>query len=430
MQPRAERCFTTEPAQRAQGAHERLLREILGLGVASHVAPQETTDLAPVPLNELGERRAIARQESMNGLGVDVSSGGGHLPMITSGRAAAPSLHSSGQRSILAAVRKARPRRPNVLGALAAVFVLLALAAPRAKGQTAERAAQQAPGDEARRLAREEFAQGKTAFEAGDYLRAAALFESAYRHAPHHDALWNAARALELAGEKAQAANLYTQYLTAAPPDARDRDRATASRRALSEALGRIEIQGAVQAPRVDGAPVDSLTVFVDPGEHIVRARVDGADVERVIQVAAGAAASVVLGRASGAAPAQSVGAAAQPTGAPLAPPSPARPPNGRPLSPAFFYVGLGLTAVAAGLTIASGVDTLNAKASFDTLPSGAALDSGTFKQDRTNVLFWTTVGVGVITGASAIFFVDFRGRETAARVGVGPGGAWARGAF
>src|SRR5580658_7681957 len=71
------------------------------------------------------------------------------------------------------------------------------------------------------------FEEGTKAFDAGDFRRAAAAFEAAYRLAPNTDVLWNAARAWQRAGEAARAATLYSRYLRDAPPVAPDRGTAT-----------------------------------------------------------------------------------------------------------------------------------------------------------------------------------------------------------
>ncbi|HEY3822067.1 MAG TPA: hypothetical protein VGL81_33100, partial [Polyangiaceae bacterium] len=78
-------------------------------------------------------------------------------------------------------------------------------------------------------------------------------------------------------------------------------------------------------------------------------------------------------------------------------------------LSPLFFFAALGATAVAGGLSIASGVDTANRHASFDrclaSAQSCAALSSsGQSAQTRTNVLLGVTAGLGVATLVTLVF--------------------------
>jgi tetratricopeptide (TPR) repeat protein len=285
--------------------------------------------------------------------------------------------------------------------------------------------------DEDRRAAHEQYEQGKAAFAAGDYLRAASLFLAAYRLAPHHDPLWNAARAFELAGERAKAANLYLLYLEIAPVEARDRDRATAARTELAGALGRLEIQGHAQGVRVDDEPAIGSIVFVNPGQHFVRGILDGHPVESLVTVSAGATLSVAL---------ETTPASVTPS-PPPANPLPARSPvpdetqsgsSGRPLPPLVVYLGGALTLVAVGLTIGSGVDTINKKNQYEEAPSAALYSDGQFKQDRTNVLFWTTLGLGVTTAGLGLFLVhwNFGHGKIKTSASVGPGSVWLGGHF
>ena len=230
------------------------------------------------------------------------------------------------------------------------------------------------PTEEDRRAAHDQYEQGKAAFEAGDYLRAAPLFLGAYRLAPHHDPLWNAARAYELAGKKVRAANLYTLYLEIAPVDARDRDRATSARRELGGGLGRLEVHGHAKDLRVDDEPTSGTTIFVAPGQHIVRGTVSDKPVESIVTVSSGATLSVAL----------EASASPSATGSPKtsdATPSTAAPARGssggRPLSPGVVYVGAGLTLASTGLMIASGIDTLNAKSQVGGANSGQLVSDG-----------------------------------------------------
>jgi hypothetical protein len=273
---------------------------------------------------------------------------------------------------------------------------------------TIARTAGAEPTDDSRKVAHEAYEQGKAAFLAHDYLRAGKLFLEAYARVPHHDPLWNAARAFELGGDRARAANLYARYLDEAPPAARDRDRATAAKKDLAAELGRIDILArGVTDVRIDGDPAPGASVYVEPGEHALLARAGNAEVRAVRVVGAGAALSVVL-------------EPAPPPAAPAPTPSPPPQRGTRVLPPALVYVGAGVTAVGLGATIASGVDTLNAKRHYDAAPSSDLLDSGRSKETRTNVLFWTTIGLAAITGACAIWLVEWRAGDARVRASIG----------
>ncbi len=286
-------------------------------------------------------------------------------------------------------------------------------------------------GEADRAAAHEAYEQGKAAFAARDFLRAGQLFLDAYARAPHHDPLWNAARAFDLGGEAARAANLYTRYLEVAPPDGLDRDRATAARKELATRLGRLDVVArGVDAVKVDGVAIEGTTTYVAPGDHVVTGRArDGAsrDVRAQIKVAAGASASVVLEPPPPAAPPPPPPSSSS-TAATM--PVRAEPRGPRVLPSSVVWIGAGLTAALGVVTVVSGLDTLDAKHRYDTAPTGSLLDSGRAKETRTNVLFWSTIGVGTLTGIAARFFVDWLSSGTAVRAQLGPMSARIEGTF
>ncbi|WP_437957515.1 hypothetical protein WME76_40380 [Sorangium sp. So ce119] len=283
--------------------------------------------------------------------------------------------------------------------------------------------------DDARAAARA-FEEGERAFRAGDFARAAAAFEAAYRAAPHASPLWNAARSWHRAGEIGRAANLYARYLREAPPDAPDRDAATAALGRIAPRLGRIDVYApGARDVRVDEVPVEGASVHVNPGSHVVAGEVDGQVLRRTEVIGAGEVRSVALvapaprepatalqdppaprpQAAAPAAPSTTPAAAAPGAGAPsAAAPGAAPPPARRPLSPAAVIVGAAVTALGAGLTVASGLDTIAARDAFDAAPTEENLAAGRGKQRRTNVLLGASIGLGALTGAAAIWLVEW----------------------
>jgi hypothetical protein len=273
------------------------------------------------------------------------------------------------------------------------------------------------PSADDRKAARQAFIDGQSSFKKGDYRHAAESFETAYKRAPHPDALWNAARSWFRAGEKTRAANLYAQYLQDAPPLARDRNSATDALRKLSPELGRLEIHATdVTDIRVDNEPLVGTSVYVNPGTHVIQGRHDDRVVSRSQDVAAGATVSVALV----APPPERLNPTPPPSPPPLAPPPP---PPSRGLSPLVLLVGGGLTAGAGAVLIWSGVDTVNQKKLFDAAPTQGKLDAGRSKQTRTNVMIGVTAGLATLTAATAIFLVDWHsGDNKKVEVGLGPG--------
>ncbi len=302
------------------------------------------------------------------------------------------------------AVANARFRGLDRLGVGVVVTVLVALPTTLVAGQTDEA---ESGGSDAEQRARELFDQGKAAYARGDYAASAEAFDRAHAARPHHSALWNAALAWQSGGEPVEAANRFAAYLETAPVDAPDRDTALSRLRVLSRKLGRLELHAeAVSDIRIDGRSVDAVTVYVSPGSHVITARSgSGRTVREVASVQAGALLSVVLTPPAGAAQPQTGGDESSED-------------RVRGVPPAAVYTGAAVTAALVGVTVWSGVDTLEARDRFDREPSGAALESGRDKQNRTNILFAVTVGVALLTGATALWLVDW-GQEQAPRAGV-----------
>lgn len=89
------------------------------------------------------------------------------------------------------------------------------------------------------------------------------------------------------------------------------------------------------------------------------------------------------------------------------------RSPSSSGISPAWFWVGVGLTAVLGGATIASAVDTSNKHESFLALPTEELQSNGLDAQLRTNLLAGSTGLAGVATIVVGAFFVKWKGEPS-----------------
>jgi hypothetical protein len=279
-----------------------------------------------------------------------------------------------------------------------------------------------------RRDAAHAFAEATKAFDAGDYTHAAKTFELAYSLAPHADALWNAARAWHMAGERARAANLYAQYLREVPPNAADRASATSALKGLSAKLGRIDINvgAGVDQIQVDDVPTTARSVYVVPGVHVLRASSPKGPLEQQPVVKEGQVTSVVLATA-----AEPVAPAAPPpVVGPPPEPTPDRTPTRHGWSPTVVWIGGGLTLVLAGIATWSGIDTVDALHEWERAPTQSGLDDGKGKQLRTNILIGGAVAAGIFTGAAALWLVDWQSDSVRVGLGVLPGGIAASGKF
>jgi hypothetical protein len=114
--------------------------------------------------------------------------------------------------------------------------------------------------------------------------------------------------------------------------------------------------------------------------------------------------------------------------GAP-SPPPPAPVPErraSREWSPIVVYFGGAVALALTGITVWSGIDTLQQKDAFDKAPTQNNLDVGRQKETRTNVLIAASAGVAALTAVTAFVLVDWHGssekREPAPAVQVGAG--------
>jgi len=269
---------------------------------------------------------------------------------------------------------------------------------------------------EDRKVAAKAFAEGQKAFTAGDFRHAAESFDQAYKRAPRLPALWNAARAWHRAGEPVRAANLYARYLKEAPPSAPDRASALAAMKDLESKLARLEIHAdGFTEVTVDGSKIEDTTVYVSPGEHLVEGKIKKKAATERPKAEAGVSTSVVLTEPKSEPP-------------PTPPPPPPPPPAAKGIAPIYAVVSAGLTVVAGGVTLWSGLDTLKQKDTFDGRPTQRNLDEGHTRQARTNALLGvtggllaTTVILGVVTNWQGL---------TSGQMGLSPGGLFVRGTF
>jgi hypothetical protein len=209
-----------------------------------------------------------------------------------------------------------------------------------------------------------------------------------------------------------------------APSDAQLSDAVRAARQKFQRRVGSITVScppSATCEARIDGATAATGTrVFVAPGSHLVETTV-GARVERQwTQVAAAAAVQVTApGEAPGDAPPPAV-TASPPAPAPIAARRSDAGEQAAGISPTWFWVGVGVTAVLGGVTVASGVDTLAKHDDYLATRQLGGDDAGRAAQTRTNVLIAGTAVAGVATaliGVLAVRWTPAR-RETSRAAG------------
>jgi hypothetical protein len=306
---------------------------------------------------------------------------------------------------------------------IAAVLALSALAA--VAWAPAARAADATPAQ--LQFAAQEHDLGYRAYSAKNYDEAATHFENAFFAAPNPAELGAAIKARRTAGQGARAATLSALGQRKFPDDAAlgkiADETITAARPKVFEVkiTSTEECNVAVDSKVVAAEKAKAFRFFVDPGKHDLLV---GWSDDRSKDVSVDATAG---------------GSQALDLTAPPIPPKPppgvpggggaVAPPSSKPFGPAVFIVGAGLTAVGAGLTIWSGIDTQNNPGAnavkADCVGQGTSCpeyQKGLSSQLRTNVLIAASGGVGLVTAVIGVFFtqwsrVDTRPAETGLHV-------------
>lgn len=290
--------------------------------------------------------------------------------------------------------------------ALGAVLCWLAVA-----GWVPAAGAAVSKADEARASAAYEAAL--VAIHDRDYARAASLFAEADAIVPNVVALRSAIDAAVLAEDPVLAVRL-SERAAHRPRDGALEACATKALAEFEHRVGRIKVECPASpcSAMVDGTSTaigEPLVVAV--GDHSVVID-DGARVtRREVEVEAGATAVATPWTA------QELSAQAE------------TPAGGGGWSPAWFWVGLGTTAVLGGFTIWSAVDTRDRHDEY--LETGQGADEGRASQLRTDVMFFVTLGLGLATAAVGIFAVDWSdGDEATVTATLGPGSVAVAGRF
>jgi hypothetical protein len=283
------------------------------------------------------------------------------------------------------------------------------------------------------RAAAEAFDRGREAYKAGEFVEAAEQFEKADDSAPSSAAIELAIRARDKAGEIDRAATLLALGLKRHPSDANllklssDLDRRVRGELFQLTATCDTPCDLTVGGKIVHGPPDTQRTLFVVPGALTVRAGwSDNRSEAKQVQAEKGG-----TGELSFVTPTTPAGEgmAKEPTEAtvaavadPTATKDEGTPKKSSGWPPAIFFVGAGITAVVGGITVWSGIDTVNnpgadkVKDECGTQGESCALyQEGLGKQRRTNILIGVTAGLGVATILVGVFATDWSGGKSAA---------------
>jgi len=276
------------------------------------------------------------------------------------------------------------------------------------------------PDDRQGRRAKQEFGRGVQLYEEGDYVGAIEAFKRAYVRKPHFHVQCNIARSHEQLSDLIRARDHYRQCLAGARGSKRAAVQADLA--AVEAKIARLE----VTSPRAAVVLVDGRSlgrtparVAVNPGLHLVEVRWQGGHRATIkVSVRVGERRTVAIRP-----PPSTHGVDLPPAQKRPAPAGPTR--TRRRLSQWWFWSGVGVTAVLAGLATWQGVETLRRVDQFDERPTRDNYDRAVSRRLVTNILWG---GVVVAGGASAtlFFFTDFGGGERPERVvGLGYGGSF-----
>jgi hypothetical protein len=286
------------------------------------------------------------------------------------------------------------------------------------------------PSAEDIKAAAEEFDMGRRAFKARDYVEAAEHFESANQSAPSAAALELAIRSRERAGQLERAATLAALAERRHPDEGNLKTLADGVLKKARAELHEAKVTCntpcdiVVDNKIVHGHTTSEWTVFFDAGKHVVRAGWPGGrGVDEEISAERGGSSETTFEEPPpevrpDAAPMQP-GVAPGETGQVV----PVTNDQGvvvRPKgwSPVVFFTGVGVTAVLGGLTVWSGLDTVNNPGKDvvrrECAGRGTACpeyQDGLDKQRRTNILAAGTGVAGVVTVLIGVLATDWSGK-------------------
>jgi hypothetical protein len=263
--------------------------------------------------------------------------------------------------------------------------LVLALTVPRVA---------RADNEEAQQL----FGQAEAAFDKGEFARAAALFERAYRHAPHPSVLFNAAVSWDHAAELARAANAYHAALQEEGLSAAQTEESERRLSALGERLGYVlvakPIGGLLSVGHLEREPIP-VRFYLAPGDYEVKLEVpDGRTSATSIEVEPGQTLKLTLD------------AVEVPTPVPTEPKVPPEPPPAPPsrTQETIGWIAIGVGVVGAGVAAYLGTEALSAQDAYLAEQTSASLrESAVNAQVRTNVAW---AGAGVFGGLGVVLLL------------------------
>ncbi|HEY2406659.1 MAG TPA: hypothetical protein VGI10_11685 [Polyangiaceae bacterium] len=257
------------------------------------------------------------------------------------------------------------------------------------------------------------FDRGREAYKAEEYGEAAEQFESADSSAPSAQAIELAIRARDKAGELERAATLAALALQRHGDDPNIQKVAPGVIARAKSELYELKVHCdsecdlTVASKIVHGEPATDRTLYLAAGSYVVRAGWSGnRSLSKRAQATRGGSGTLDFeAPAEGSEPSEPAAADKPPQSKDESPTEAKEAPRSG-WSPTVFWSGVGLTAVLAGVTTWSGLDTQNnpgadkvrASCSVGADDCKTLYNQGVRAQQRTNVLIGATAAVGVAT--------------------------------
>lgn len=267
----------------------------------------------------------------------------------------------------------------------------------------------QEPTAQQRQQAGQAYDRAAALYVQGQYSQAGQWFMTAYRLAPAKAALLQAVRSYHEARQIERAGTLAILLSAQFPNDAPSVELAgqvmeEAGRRAL---LVTVDCEGC--EVEVDGRMLATRAAYVSPdANHRIVGHFGNAQVDETISGAANEQRQVHFDRPEGVEIVEEELTQGE-IERRLRRIEEEQGPRHKVFGPGVFYTSLAVTLGLAGVTIWSGVDTLNGVDAYEANPTPEGLSDGQDKERRTNILVGVTAGLAAWTVISAIL-TDFDG--------------------
>lgn len=248
------------------------------------------------------------------------------------------------------------------------------------------------------------FAKAQKEELAGNFRRAAHLYELADQIAPSAQALRSATRARFAADDAAIAATHAAALRRRYPGDALSKRVAKRVLNKLRGKLGMLTIRCksgctiAIDRRAATTRQNSSHVIFVNPGKHRVSARFgEGRVRDKRVRARAGSSTRLAFQPPRPEAPPRPLADAKPDVSVEPSPPPPSpRPPSG--LRTRWFWTAAVVSAGLGAAALWSGLDTLNHRDAYERNPTQTGYNDGVALELRTNVLLGATAAAGITT--------------------------------